>query len=477
MKQNTGLYTKILAIIIASLLTVILLLLFFVYIGLESTLNTQLTGRGREIASYISSLGSEDIVLENNYSLLQLINKVKKSNKDVRYIIVADYQGRILAHTFGERYPDSLPHTIKTSADQLQTKLLKSNEGNIHQITQPIDNGKIGYICIGLSSKSTHALFTTIITHLFVTGFIIIVLAVLAIGMLLAKVLVPIRYLAKAAEKIKHSDYKVCVYYHGHDELGTLTRAFNEMATELSVKDNYNKKLLQELQEKEHSRSILMHKLFRAQEDERRRISRELHDGVGQSVTSILAYLRILLNNETDESKKGLIESTRKIIMSVLQELREMAVNLRPPILDDMNIVAISRQHVLDIAKYNNLQADFSADKAIENIRLSSDTLLALYRILQEATTNIVSHAHASKIKISLKLNNDNIVLQIADDGCGFDKDTLKTAREKRHLGLYGMQERVELLHGHLEIESVPHEGTSIIAVLPLKEKESNGKN
>lgn len=474
MKQQTGLYTKILTIIIISLLTVISLLLVFAYTGLKNTLHDQLTNRGSEIASYIATLGSEDILLENDYLLLQLINKVQSSNDDVRYIIVADYKGRILAHTFGTQYPDSMPKQITPFSTPLQTKLFQSNEGDIHQVTLSIDDGKIGFVSVGLSEKAMQQLLMSIIMHFSLTGIIITILAVLTIGFLLAKILAPIRFLSLAAEKIKHNDYKVQVYYHGKDELGTLTQTFNEMVCELAAKDKYNKKLLAELQEKKHSRDILIHKLFSAQEDERKRISRELHDGVGQSVTSILAYLHILFNNETNPSQQKLIKSTRTIIASVLEELREMAVNLRPPSLDDIDITAIFQQHVFDAAKHNGLIADFSADTAIKDIKVSDNVRLALYRILQESITNIVRHAHAINLTVSLKLHANNIILKITDDGCGFSADVLQTAKEKRHLGLYGMRERVELLDGTLDIKSRPEKGTSIIASIPVEKRNND---
>ncbi|MBB5336898.1 sensor histidine kinase [Pectinatus brassicae] len=474
MKQQTGLYTKILTIVIISLLSVITLLLFFVYTGLRQTLHIQLANRGSEITSYISTLGSEDILLENDYALLQLINKVKKSNNDVRYIIVADYKGRILAHTFSAQYPLAMPKKITSASNSPDVKLFRSNEGTIHQIITPLDNGKIGFICIGLSDKSTQKLLLSIITNFSLTGIIITILAVFTIGLLLAKILAPIRFLSLAAEKIKNNNYKVKVYYQGNDELGTLTQTFNEMTQDLAQKASDNKKLLTELKEKDHSRDILIHKLFSAQEDERKRISRELHDGIGQSVTSILAYLRILLNNETNARQQKLIQSTRTIIASVLDELREMAVNLRPPSLDDIDIITIFRQHVYDTAKHNGLIAEFEADESIKDIELSDNIRLALYRILQEACTNIVYHAHAINIKVTLALSDSNIIMQIADDGCGFSEEVLQTAREKRHLGLYGMQERVELLDGNFKIKSQPDKGTTIIISIPFEKRVSH---
>ncbi len=298
-------------------------------------------------------------------------------------------------------------------------------------------------------------------------------------GFLLLKILAPIRFLSLAAEKIKNNNYNVKVYYHGDDELGQLTQTFNEMAIDLKKKDDYNKKLLGELQEKEHSRDILIHKLFTAQEDERKRISRELHDGIGQSITSILAYLKLLLNNEESPTQQKLIKSTRTIIISVLEELREMVVNLRPPSLDDIDIVKVFRQQVFDTAKMNGLIAEFEADEAINELKLSDDQRLALYRILQESLTNIVHHAHAINISVKLSLKeNGDIEMVIKDDGCGLSTDILQTAKEKRHLGLYGMQERVELLNGTLKICSNLGRGTMLRILMPTeRRKKKHGED
>lgn len=473
MRKKTGLYTKIITVVTLSLSFVIVLLLCFIYDGLKGALHNQLNERGNEIGSYIATLGNEDIILDNDYSLLQLINKVKASNSDVRYIIVADYRGRIIAHTFGSDYPNNLPRSIKPFSGGEKVESLSSNEGDIQQVTLPIDNGKIGFVSVGLSYHSMDNFLMTIISQFIAIGTIITVLAALVTGFLLLKILAPIRFLSLAAEKIKNNNYNVKVYYQGDDELGQLTQTFNEMAQDLEKKDIYNRRLLRELQEKEHSRDILIHKLFTAQEDERKRISRELHDGIGQSITSILAYLRLLLNNESNPTQKKLINSTRTIITSVLEELREMVVNLRPPSLDDIDIVKVFRQQVFDTAKMNGLIAEFEADEAISRLKLTDNQRLALYRILQESLTNIVHHAHAINIAVHLKLlPNKDIEMAIKDDGCGLSTDILQTAKEKRHLGLYGMQERVELLSGTLKIISHPGRGTTLRILMPTERRK-----
>ncbi len=179
MKKKTGLYTKIITVVTLSLSFVIVLFLYFVYGGLKGALHEQLNERGNEIASYIATLGNEDIILDNDYSLLQLINKVKASNSDVRYIIIANYRGHIIAHTFGNNYPSSLPRMIEPFSGAQKVQSFSSNEGDIQQVILPIDNGKIGFVCVGLSYSSMDSFLMRTISRFIAIGLAITILAAL----------------------------------------------------------------------------------------------------------------------------------------------------------------------------------------------------------------------------------------------------------------------------------------------------------
>ena len=239
------------------------------------------------------------------------------------------------------------------------------------------------------------------------------------------------------------------------------------MATTLQINKEDNNRLLKALRLKEVNRNVLINKLFTAQEDERKAISRELHDGAGQSITSILAYLRVLSSKLTDENQLKLVSSVREVIVNVLDELRQLAVTLRPPALDRFGVFTTIEKHLNTLSKHNNINITFNYPN--DNVIISDNISLALYRILQEATTNILKHAKATMIKITIEINSDNLLLSIVDNGCGFSKLTLANARDANHLGLYGMQERVELLNGTFEIESTIGKGTIINISIPLK--------
>ena len=296
---------------------------------------------------------------------------------------------------------------------------------------------------------------------------LICIIAVVIISFLTAYLIKPIKELAIIASEIKNNNYIVKSNYVGEDEIGKLAKSFNEMAQKLQENKEDNNRLLKALRLKEVNRNVLINKLFTAQEDERKAISRELHDGAGQSITSILAYLRVLSAKLTDDSQLKLVTAVREVIVNVLEELRQLAVNLRPPALDRFGVFTTIEKHLTSLAEHHNIEISFDYPK--RKYLLSDNISLALYRILQEATTNILKHAHATSINISVDIGIENLILIISDNGCGFSKTTLANARDANHLGLYGMQERVELLNGSFEIESTIGQGTIIKISIPLK--------
>lgn len=463
------LHTKIIVIIMSTLLIIFSLLIYFVYDGLKQTTELQMENRGSEIGHYIAALSSEEILLGDNYGVLKLIAKVKSSNEDVRYVVVADYKGRILVHTFGNQYPVGLSVAVEPTYDgQDRFSLLQSDEGAIYEAIVPVEEGKVGFVRVGMTGQAMNRMVVIVIEKILMVAILLAIFGILLVGMLLSRMLMPIRQLSIATEKIKNNNYQAKVPNYGRDELGTLTYTFNEMVDQLAEKESRNTALVAELKIKESNRNVLINKLFTAQEDERKRISRELHDGVGQSVTSILAYLHVLMNKITDTTQRELICSTRDIIISVLEELRQMAVNLRPPSIDDLGLVTTMEKYTYQTAAYHQLKTSFRAE-GLQDLILPDNASLALYRILQEAFTNVICHAKASTVTVILIKKDGFITMSITDDGCGFSEETLRTAKEKHHLGLYGMQERVELLNGTLRIQSKPKMGTKIIAAIPIK--------
>ena len=199
-----------------------------------------------------------------------------------------------------------------------------------------------------------------------------------------------------------------------------------------------------------------------AQELERRRLSRELHDETGQALTSILLGLRALEDTLESEESRRAISELRELVVATLQDVRRLALELRPSALDDFGLAAALEHLTTTFGEQTGMKVDFGA--ALGSERLPTEVETALYRIVQESLTNIVKHAHARRVSIALTKKEGSVKAVVEDDGKGFDP-----ARTDGGFGLVGMAERLALLGGRLRIESRPGSGTTIAADVPVK--------
>ena len=476
--RHLSIYYKFNTIIVSML--VMNLILGAVMIQTASNLiENQLEKRGVELASYIGVLSSNDILLDDRYALSDRINKTKQNTDDVRYIIVADSAGRILAHTFDDQFPEGLPAILIKSVTSPESAGLPgsgkyrvdkydSNEGFIREIVWPVENGDIGYIRVGLSERQTEQVLNRRGNDFIIA---ILLLSLLSAGgaTYMAFVMVrPLRSLTRAAEQIGQGNFAVQAVVVSQDEVGKLSLVFNDMVRKLQEKQVENVRLVEELKLKEALRADLIRKLFVIQEDERKHLSRELHDETGQLLASLLAYMKLLLSKLKDEAQKELLQKARDVAIHALGSLRKIAVDLRPPVLDDLGLAAAMLKYIQTFSEQQGIhvQVDMPEDKT----DVGSEISLALYRILQESLTNIARHAEAENVYISLLDSNEEIRLVIKDDGVGIcNAAEPETKRQKNGLGIYGMTERAELLGGTMKLESVYGAGTTVYATLPKK--------
>jgi len=199
-----------------------------------------------------------------------------------------------------------------------------------------------------------------------------------------------------------------------------------------------------------------------AQELERARLARELHDETGQALTSILLGLKHLDDViETDDARVA-TAALRELVVTTLQDVRRLAVELRPSALDDFGLVPAIERLAGTLAEQSELVVDLEA--RLGEQRLPAEAETALYRIVQEALTNVVKHASARRVSITLVRKQGFAVVVVEDDGLGFDPRTTRTGS----LGFVGMRERVELVGGRLTVESAPGAGTTIAAEVPV---------
>lgn len=204
-----------------------------------------------------------------------------------------------------------------------------------------------------------------------------------------------------------------------------------------------------------------------AQEEERQRISRELHDEAGQALTALKISLEII-QGEVTAGEEGLRQNLAEAIAltdTTRDRIRQLARGLRPPALDTVGLNLTLEDFCQNFGRLTQLAISYEGTPYLQ---LQDAANICLYRVLQEALTNVAKHAQASQVQVKLWADETAVHLSIADDGVGFVGQTAVTRLHSAGLGILGMHERVELLGGHLEIQSAPGAGTRLVARLPL---------
>jgi PAS domain S-box-containing protein len=211
-------------------------------------------------------------------------------------------------------------------------------------------------------------------------------------------------------------------------------------------------------------------RLIEAQEAERQVIARELHDEIGQVLTAVRINLQSLQHSTQNDSQSS-IDDSLVIVDEALDRVRELSLNLRPSVLDNLGLSSALRWYVDRCAQRSGIVADLQSDLE-DGRRLGVELETACFRIVQEALTNVVRHARATRVLVRLKRSNGNLSIKVTDNGVGFDlAGLIKNSPPAWNLGLRGMEERAVAAQGRLKIDSAPMRGTEISVSFPLKEE------
>jgi two-component system sensor histidine kinase UhpB len=261
----------------------------------------------------------------------------------------------------------------------------------------------------------------------------------------------PLSRLRETMRLVQAGDMTIRAAVTGQDpDADQLARALNTM--------------LEALDEVSKSRAS---QILHAQEQERKRIARELHDETSQVLTSLLISLALLEETVTSEEARLRVADTRALAHQTLRAVRNMSIDLRPSALDDLGLLPALRWYIKEYQQKCGVEVEFSASGLKE--RLPPEMETALYRVIQESLTNTAKHARAEKVWVTLTMEPDSVCAVMSDNGQGFDaQSVLRTPWQDRGLGLAGMQERAMLLNGSIKIESQPGQGTRIQVSVPL---------
>ena len=241
-----------------------------------------------------------------------------------------------------------------------------------------------------------------------------------------------------------------------HDRLGRDPRFTN---ADLRLAEHFGERAAVAVDLSRRVRRDSLRRVFEGQELERRRLARELHDETGQALTSVLLGLKSV---ESAQDAPAALANLRELVVATLQDVRRLAVELRPKALDDFGLVAALERLVETFTEATGIAVEFESQ--LGRVRLPPEVETTLYRIVQEALTNVAKHAGAHRVSVLLVRRPGVASALVEDDGHGFGaKDEARGG-----IGLTGMRERLALLDGHLTIESAPETGTSLVAEVPL---------
>ena len=215
------------------------------------------------------------------------------------------------------------------------------------------------------------------------------------------------------------------------------------------------------------TRAKLLERLISAEDEERRRIARELHDETGQSLAALQVGLRVIADHaESSQEVRKMVLRLRDVAAGMVGDVSRLARGLHPAVLDDNGLAAAAATYVADYARSHKVKVSFVVGD-LDSPRLVPFAAATVYRILQEALTNVARHARATRIAVKLTRDDEKLGLVVRDNGVGFDATLARGSRSG--LGLRGMQERVALLRGSIRIDSVKRQGTTVRASIPLE--------
>lgn len=412
------------------------------------------------IASALREGGLEMFLTEDVVRLQEFLGRVVRDNDAIRYAFFIGPEGRIVASTF----PNTSAELLRANAPQgsvQHVRALDTEEGIVWDVAMPLLAGRAGTLRVGLSERLLqHDLRVSLALQI---AFILALSLVAALTALrLTRILTRrVQGLVEVTEAVGRGNFDVRPPVTWMDEIGRLGRSFNDMIDRLQQAN-------EELRRKEQARVQLLNRVMTAQEEERKRVARELHDEMGQAITSLMVGLRVAAEARDMNEVTQRLADIRATADQTLAGVKHLAWELRPAILDDLGLVAAMQRYAEHCRQRYGFEVDWQMN--LDTQRLPAEVETALYRILQEALTNVARHAGATHVGVVLERRDGEVIAIVEDDGCGFDATQMRTRSPGQALGIFGMEERAALLNGTLVIESEAGQGTTVFVRVPTPE-------
>ncbi len=429
-------------------------------------------------------------MLEGDFTRIQESLDTIAESDSFRVVYFLDTRGRVVFSAKGESTPTQLDNTQPgclpchrlPPEDRPQSVVVTNQDGErVFRTMLPIENSSACARCHNPEQPILGELLADIsmapleapITASFRTGLMwsggTILVTVLSIAFAMNKLVIRnLEGIAKNLKRFADGERGVRLRLQRSDEIGLLSKAFDDMAQSIEQQEEVNRALSKNLQQHSERRRQLLEKLIVVQEDERKRVARDLHDDLGQGLASIalgLTNFERLLANEPEKAKAQ-IRKVRNQIDDLTDHMHDMIVDLRPSVLDHLGLEPALRAFGEPMLQEAGAKLLITND--LEH-RLPMEIETAIFRTFQEVLTNIVRHARANRVNVRLTMRDGAFEGEVTDDGCGFDVDKIyASGSANKGFGLLGMDERIALCGGTLTISSKPEFGTKIEIKIPV---------
>lgn len=468
---GVSLRVKIMGIVLGMVLLLGLWVTALTRNTLRRGLYRELETKGMSLAKDLADHTADFVLTGNVFAIHRMLIDARTNNREVRYILVLSPEGIPVGHTLSAPPSlDLLTANMLTAQATSHRITVSTTAGTIHDMAVPIVGGRAGTVRVGMSEDRVKREMRDVTRRLLLATLMASLTGV-ALATLLTGVLVrPIQDLVQVARAVGRGDYAQRATVYANDEIGQLAQDFNTMTSSLMQSH-------QDIKLKEEARTQLLQKVITAQEEERKRVARELHDGTSQSLTSLMVGLKVLesacpYGSGSEESCRALpqLAELRCQVAGILEEIHRLARELRPSSLDDLGLVEAVQRTGREYGEKFSIVVDCHCE-GLDGQRLPHEVETALYRIIQEALTNVARHSGARNVSVLLERKATSLLAIVEDDGRGFDaREKVAPTSEGTSLGLFGMMERASLIGGLLTIESKAGSGTTVFVEIPLPE-------
>jgi len=449
----------------------------------EVILNQLTKSASRSVRVIESSL--RHAMLKSDFSEVQTVLDSINSTEDFRVVYLLDTFGKIIfapnQEGVGNQLSNTEPgciicHNLEPDARPGSVMVTADDGQQVFRSMYPIRNSPECSRCHDPKQELIGLLLTDIpvapVEQALETGFqqnlywwvgMILITAIMVNFSIDSLVIKRLKRLSRAMQDFGQGDHEIRFETSSLDELGQLGESFNEMGGQIEDDEIQNRKLSNQLRTQNQQRGELLKRLITAQEDERKRVARELHDDLGQALSALSLQVQSLERLFKEDSAKA-IEQLNKIndlIAETTERMYELVFALRPSVLDEFGLVVALRNHAERFLDGSGITFTLDASNYVD--RLPPDIETASYRVFQEALSNVRRHAQAKNVIIKLEHKDGIFVGEIEDDGKGFDLRAIeKYENDPRGLGMLSIRERIAQYCGQVEIFSRPGIGTTL---------------